>query len=291
MHEERITHHKDGKWARQLIAMQDAEGKWGRFHSMASYTKPLITTEQALRRLEILGYTIEDGCIQKAVAYMDECLSGEKQIPDPPEKIHDWGIFTSMLLAAWIRRFTPDNGCANAVAAKWVGVVTAAFEGGEYDHQRYVQAYHDILGMKPRGGRLIDFVQFYGVSILQGGLDPRTEEAVVKHILDKPDGIYYIYEKCMREPPQVFESRQASRYLAGLELVAGYEAAERPAKKQLQFAVDWLESNRQPNGKWDMGSGVKDGVYFPLSDDWRRRETRENDCTERIERLLGKLGS
>lgn len=43
------------------------------------------------------------------------------------------------------------------------------------------------------------------------------------------------------------------------------------------------------DGKWDMGKSVNDKVYFPLSDDWRKKEIREADCTERIEKLLKEL--
>lgn len=47
-----------GKWAEQIIDLQDEEGKWGIFHSMS---QPISTkeyaTEQALRRLEYLGLT------------------------------------------------------------------------------------------------------------------------------------------------------------------------------------------------------------------------------------------
>jgi len=38
-----------------------------------------------------------------------------------------------------------------------------------------------------------------------------------------------------------------------------------------------------------MGKAVNDKLYFPLSDDWRKSETRESDCTERIQKLLTKL--
>ena len=51
--------HKDVKWAKQIISLQDREGKWRIFHSLSQPTNT-ITTEQALRRLERLGYTIED---------------------------------------------------------------------------------------------------------------------------------------------------------------------------------------------------------------------------------------
>ena len=38
-----------------------------------------------------------------------------------------------------------------------------------------------------------------------------------------------------------------------------------------------------------MGKSVNDKVYFPLSDDWRKSETREADCTERVTNLIREL--
>ena len=147
------------------------------------------------------------------------------------------------------------------------------------------KAYYEVLGMNPKGGRLIDFVNFYCVSIINGYLDLKTEDAVIKYIINKSDGIYYTYEECIRELPQNFESKQTSCYLGGIELIAEYKSA----KKELQFVIDWLKSNQKANGKWDIGKASKDGVYFPLSNDWRKKETRETDCTERILRLLSKI--
>ena len=71
--------HKDTRWAQQIISLQDEEGKWGYFHTLFTDSKSPITTEKALKRLEILGYTIEDNCIKKAVSYMDDCLTGIKK--------------------------------------------------------------------------------------------------------------------------------------------------------------------------------------------------------------------
>lgn len=78
--------HKDGKWAKSIIALQEDDGKWGCFHSLSKFYNAPLTTEQALRRLERLGYTIEDECIQKAVAYMDDCLTGKTQYPTDKKK-------------------------------------------------------------------------------------------------------------------------------------------------------------------------------------------------------------
>ena len=237
--------HKDVKWAKQIISLQDSEGKWGSFHTLSQPTAKYITTEQALRRLERLGYTIEDECIQKAVSYMNDCLIGKKSIPDRREKVHDWDIFTSLMLSTWIRRFTKDSPAANKTAKQWADIISGAFLDGIYNHEEYVSAYTDILGLKPKGGRLIDFVSFYPVSLVRDCLDEKTEQAAVE-LLSK-----YVH-----------------------------------ARHKLNFVIDWLNDNRNEKGKWDMGKMVNDKVYFPLSDDWRKKETREADCTERITNLM-----
>ena len=277
--------HKDGKWAKNIIALQEPDGKWGWFHSLSQFYDAPITTEQALRRLERLGYTIEDECIQKAVMYMDDCLTGKNTIPDRREKLHDWDVFTSMMVATWIRRFTLDNPNANKIANQWAEIITSAFVGGVYNHSDYIMAYHATFGIKPNGGRLDDFVNFYPISMLTGCLDSRTEMALVNYVLSKEDGIYYVYDKALSTLPCNFESREASRYLGAIELLSKYDSA----KDRLKFVVDWLIAKRNRNGKWDMGKAANDKVYFPLSDDWRKQETREKDCAERIDALLRDL--
>lgn len=73
--------------------------------------------------------------------------------------------------------------------------------------------------------------------------------------------------------------------MAAIEALADYKQA----REKLGFVADWLVSNQNEDGSWDLGAGVKDGIYFPLSDSWRRREVRISDCTERIGRLLQKI--
>ncbi|MBQ8511277.1 MAG: hypothetical protein IJ497_01565 [Clostridia bacterium] len=292
--------HKNGKWAREILDLQEPDGKWGCFHSLAqSYGAPK-TTEQALRRLKRLGFTIEDECIRRAVSYMDDCLTRKNNIPDCREKFHDWDVFTDLILATGIRQFTKENANANAVAEKWAAVITAGFEGGGADPEacgshgiyrrsgvcnqaRYEEAYRDIL--KPNGGVLLGFANYYHVSLLAGCLGEEAESAFLENIITGERGIYYIYEGPLTILPAEFQSKAASRYLAALELLADY----RQAGDMLTSAVDWIMENRMPDGRWDMGKSVNDKVYFPLSDDWRKAETRTADCTERIGALLGKL--
>ena len=275
--------HRQGKWAQRLIAIQQSDGSWGRFHSMATHGDSPVTTEQALARLRRLGCTMEDDCIRRAVNYMGDCLAGRNAIPDPQEKLHNWDVFTALMLSARIREFTLENQNANAVARQWAGVVSHSFEEGVYDHARYVEAYRQTFGMPPRGGRLVDFTSFYQLSLLQGMLDERTETALMRYVLAKPDGMYYVYDKPLNQPP-AFEGLAASRYLGAMEVLAGYAHA----RDQLAFVVEWLEENRTNDG-WDLGKRAKDGAYFPLSDDWRTTEKRIADCTERVSKLLLRL--
>lgn len=56
--------------------------------------------------------------------------------------------------------------------------------------------------------------------------------------------MFYTYAKPLNKLPDVFASRDASDYLAALEVLAEYDLA----KTKLKFAADWLEENRDENG-------------------------------------------
>ena len=120
--------HKETKWAKQIISMQRRDGTWGDFHT----------------------------------------LSGKREIPDRREKLVDWDMFTSLILSTWIRRFTKDVPIANQVADQWGDVISQAFLHGAYAHEDYIAAYREVFGGKTRGTRLIKFVSFYIISLMQG---------------------------------------------------------------------------------------------------------------------------
>ena len=214
---------------------------------------------------------------------MDDCLRREKALPDRREKVMDWDVFTDLMLSTSIRLFTKDNENANDVAQKWAQVVSAAFEKGCFDYALYSEAYRDIL--RPNGGRLIGIANYYPIALLGDSLDASTQNALVSHILSEENGIYYIYDRRISQLPSEFQSREASYYLAAVELLAQY----RHGAVKLDFIADWLYAHQDENGCWDMGKSVNDKLYFPLSDDWRKTENRKKDCTVRIERILAKL--
>ena len=177
---------------------------------------------------------------------------------------------------------------ANHTAKRWAEVISNAFSDGTYQNDRYVKAYKQVFHKAPRGGRFVDFVSFYTVSLLASCLEDSIEEALFDYILNHDAGIYYIYERCLLNTPEVFQSKQAGRFIGAIELLTEYKNPR--CKAKLKYVADWLYRNREPDGMWDMGSVAKDGVYFPLSDSWRLEETRKKDCTYRISMLLRRLG-
>ncbi|MCE5235753.1 MAG: hypothetical protein ABFC62_01525 [Clostridiaceae bacterium] len=279
--------HKNGIHAQRLLSLQRDNGAWGHFHSLSQNSGAALTTEQALRRLERLGFTQDDPAIQAALSYMHACLAGETELPDRREKTHDWDRFTRTMLAAWICRFTEGDALANEIAAQWGKTVSAAYESGRYDHGAYLAAYAETFRAKPYGGRLSDFTAFYELSLLSSTLDRRVEQAFFEDVLNRPTGIYYLYGGALTRPPADFCTKEASRYLAAVELMLEYESPV--CRALLSPAAAWLKMHRGADGLWDMGAKARDSIYFPLSDSWRSAADRKRDCTERLARALERL--
>lgn len=280
--------HREGRWARELLALQQPDGVWPGwcFHSMAMPGKAPPTTEQALRRLHALGFTAADEPIHRVLATMAACLRGERKIDAYWEQGIDWAIFEPTMLAAWIRRFDPEQPDALAFARRWAHVAEAAFATGSFDERAWADAYEAEFHRRGRHPQPLGLMPFYHAMLLPGVLTPATELALVRHILGRPDGMYYVYPHALRHPPALFASKETSQWLAALETLSPFAAA----REELTFAAVWLRMNAGPDGTWDMGAKASDGVHFPLSDNWRSPALRRADCTERIHAFLARIG-
>lgn len=279
-----MTDHRTGKWAAAILAVQNADGTWGTgFHSMAQPAGAPLTTEQALRRLHALGFTRGDEPIRRCVAVMSACLRGERKIDAYWEKGIDWAMYEPLMLAAWIRRFDPDQPDALAYARRWAKVAESAFASGRLVDAAWNAAYEDEFHRRERHPLPIGFTAFYHAMLLQGVLSPEAETAMVQHILDA--GVYYVYARPLTNPPPLFAARETSCWLAALELLADFPCA----RDKLAFAAAHLYLNIGADSQWDLGAKASDRVYFPLSDSWRTEAARKADCTERIHRFLDKI--
>jgi len=287
--------YKSGKWAAQIIDLQRDDGCWGdNFHTLSDpVPKCPITTEQALRRLRILGFTKEDNVIAKALSYMHDCLAGKKTVPGGREKATDGEIFIELMIAAWIRKFTRDDVLANNIAKKWNAVVSTAFRSGEYDPDAYINTFYEIMkpayGTVKRTKQLFRIECFYPISLLAGEIDESIEKAYFDYIMNSQTAFYYGHSGAITRLPNDFRSKDASRYLAAVELYCEYP--NKYCKDSLKFVADWINENKNKDGNWDMGRKVKDGVYFPLSDSWRDANCIVQDCTYRISKIISAIRS
>jgi hypothetical protein len=277
----------ESKWVQEIVDLQHEDGSWGFFHTLSQPTKKQpMTTEQALRRLRILGLTASDEPVHRALEYTEKCLSGETVIPDRAEVKPDWGLFVETMLSTWLKIFLPEHESARATATRWARVMEETFAVSSYDQNTYERAYRDALCPKGKDVWYFkSFVNFYPLMLLPNMLTPETENRMLDYVISYPTGVYYITNNPLNVLPEDFTSRAATYYLAAIEILPDYKLAG----SNLGFVVDWLKRQQDENGQWDMGAKVKDGIYFPLSDSWRKIDDRKRDCTERITKLLGKL--
>ena len=278
--------HKNGKWANEILSLVNSEGNWGNFHTLSVPVKgKAITTEQAIRRLYILGYTKDDEIIKNVIKQMEKAIIGERKIDDYYEKKHDWQFFEKLMLSAWIRIYEPDNIYALEIAKEWAKIAVNAFKSGKYNKEDDVKAFTEWKGRRPKSGFETGFGMFYHAVLLKDLLPKETEEAFIDYYLNRPEGMGYVYNKPLSVPPEVFASRNSSCYLGAVEVLAEYKCAS----AKLGFVKEWLLKNQDHNGNWDFGSKANDKVYFPLSDSWRNKEERIKDSTFRINKLLEKI--
>jgi hypothetical protein len=276
---------KDGKWARKVIQLQHDDGSWGYFHTLSKpSSKQPMTTEQALRRLEILGFTIDDNPIQKAVKYLHNCLIGKEHIPDYWEKGSDWKSYHDLMLSTWIKRFTPDDKYANGVANKWAEIINSSFADKKFNQNTYDSMYYKIL-CPEKGKRIWGFMHFYGISILANNLDINIEPIFFEHALNFPTGIYYFgYNKPIKTLPELFQSKKTCAYIRMVDLLTVYK--NKQCKAKMFFIKEWFLKNKINDREWDLGKNSKDNILLPLSDSWRKDEDRIKDCTFVINRIM-----
>lgn len=195
--------YKEGNQAKKIIEAQKSNGLWGTFHALSVPDGKPLTTEQALRRLEILGFTKDDEVIRKNMDYMEACLKGKALMVDRREKSHNWDLFTELMLGTWLLRYDSQNLIGLKVARKWAQVISGGFREESFNQEAYNQTYKKVFGEKIYGGIFMDPANFYHVSLLKGQLDAVVEARYVDYLLNHPQGIYYLgYPGLLKELPE-----------------------------------------------------------------------------------------
>ena len=268
----------------KVINEQWEDGSWGRFHSLNTSSKAQYTTESALRRLLILGLDKDDFPVKKALDYLRKYLKRELDLRDYKEKKHDWNLLTRLFVAVWILKIDPLDSLAQAIAIDWAKVINSAFVGNEYNHEAYLETYKEVHNPE-KNKQIWGFQNFYLISLLPGYLSVDVEIKLLDYLLNSDKGIYYIYDKKLRDLPEKFCSKQSLRFIYAYDLLSEY-----PRFKEISQAfTDWIFNNISENELWDFSPTAKDGIHLPLSSSWRNPQNRIIDSTLFILKVLEKL--
>jgi hypothetical protein len=246
-----------------------------------------MTTEQALRRLEILGFTINDIPIQKTIKYLHNCLLGKENIPDRYEKGSDWKTYLDLMISTWIKRFTSDDKIANTISNKWAEIINNSFIENVFSQQEYESMYNRIF-CPEKDKHIWGFMNFYGVSILANIVSKNIEPAFFGYVINYPTGIYYFgYNKSISTLPVLFQSKKTGAYIRMIELLTSYK--NKKCREKMFFIKEWFERNKSKDNEWDLGKSSRDNILLPLSDSWRKDEDRIKDCTFIMNKIMKKL--
>jgi len=275
------------KIIKEITDQQLDDGSWDYFHTLSSRSQTNITTENAVRRLLLLGLDKTDEPIRKAFIYMEQFLKKEIDIRDGKEKLSDWNEITDLFAAAWMLEIDNESDIAGEVAHKWAELISLSFSGESFDFIEYSKAFNDIFHVKA-GKRVWDIESFHIAAILQNRITPDVEEKFVNYILNNDKGIYYVtHRRKLIDLPETFMSRETSRFLYAHNLLSRYSSY----KDKCDFVTQWLMENQEDNGFWDLGPKARDNTFFPLSGSWRNPINRKIDSTLYIQKYLKNIGA
>ena len=266
----------------KITGLQFDDGSWDTFHTLSSGSKTGITTENAIRRLIILGLGKGDAPVEKAFAYLERYLKKETDYRDGKEKLTDWNEINELFTAAWMLEIDDESLIAGKIADRWAELISQCFSSGSFYFPNYAKAFERIFDVKP-GKRVWDIESFHLAAVMKGRLTADTEERFIDYMLTNDKGMYYVSGRdALAKLPQNFQSRETSRFLYAHTVLSRYQSY----KKKCAYVVDWLLENRVEDGMWDFGARANDGVFLPYSESWRNPLNRKIDSTLAVLKCL-----
>lgn len=267
-----------------LTAAQWADGSWGAFHSKDTKCKQAIpTTEIGVERALALGLDASHLVLEKATAYIVSIMEGKRSFPDHQERNDRWQTGMRLFLAATLARIQPTNPLLMADRTLWRTIAQQTFQSGTYRAEDEIAVHRELTGATVKESYLV-LNGRYQLTLLgsqPGLLSPELESVLLQWLWARPAGIGYLGIPLRTQPPD--KPSEIDRWLASLELLArsfpGWVQVAQPA-------IDWLWAQQNAAGLWDFGPRPASIANLPLSDSWRRKESRIFDWSTRVLTLL-----
>jgi hypothetical protein len=212
-------------------------------------------------------------------------MHGETPFPDYHEKNDRWQTGMRLFLASTLSLIHPNHAELDKDRALWHAIAKQTFQSGEYKEDDEIKAHAELTGATVKDSYLVlnNKYQLNILGSIPGTLSRELEEALLKWLWERDDGIGYLGIPLNCEPPS--KAGQFDRWLASLELLA------QSFPSWVSFAgpsIEWIWEHRNEQGYWDFGTRPNSISNLPLSDHWRRKDNRIFDWSTRVLVLLRK---
>jgi hypothetical protein len=266
------------RWVQQLVAAQLPDGSFGRFHSQDTKQKTVFrTSEEAIDRAFALGLEPNHPVLNRMSRYIQQALQGQLHITDPDEKNEAWPLLIKLILAGRLAQIAPNDKLVEPFWQYLEQVAQSAFKSGSYQLEHEVDAYRRLSGIHISKGFLESQHALWVLSTRP--LARPLESALVRWILNKPDGIRYI-----RAPLQAPQPSRIGYWVRSMNLLSRF-----PAWRDLSLDIlNHIWGLRDKQGWWDFGQQSGKCAEFPLSESWRQPIHRKMDQSTHMLVLLRK---
>jgi len=271
------------RWIQELESEQREDGSWGRFHSAMKTKARIVTTEAAVERGLALGLEASHPIFHATINYLSLLLEGVIDFPDPPERNNRWTTGKQLFTAATLARICPTLPILEKTWELWATIAKRTFNSGKYDPEAEIQAHQMLTGASVKGSYLV-LNNRYLLALLgsrAAKLPKALENALVHWVWHKEDGVGYL-EIPLSNPPCRFTRGMLDRLFTSLELLSYFPSW----RKLADSMIGWLWTHRNEEVFWNFGSRASISVYFPLSENWRKKKNQQHDWSTRVLALL-----
>lgn len=270
---------------RLLKEEQREDGSWGAFHSRPSSSKQSIaTTEFAVERAVCLGLDRDHPILARASDHILSIMRGKVRFPDYQEKNDRWPTGMRLFLASTLSRIDPSHELLDGDRYLWREIAIRTFRSGAYSQEDEIQAHASLTGASVKDSYLV-INNRYTLNLLGSGRDllPAALEGLLLAWLQQHDrGIGYL-DMPLGKPPPLSKPGPLERWFASLEMLV--RLFPRSAHLWNEW-INWIWDQQDRSGLWDFGPRSPSSAFFPLADDWRRRDQRRMDWSARVLLLL-----
>jgi len=273
----------------RLSEKQHADGSFGRFTFIADQDTPNGgVNESAMIRALALGLEPDHTVLVRLRLFFESVLQRLFEYSPHDHERPNMPIARSLILAACLRQLGSDHPLVLDVVRDWQQVIESSFDGQTFQTAVFRDKCEEVFGPDqkfwPDKWPELGFSR-YMLLLMNDRLPFQAEQAMIHHLIYQSRGIYPVSNRSLQHFPLEFSSRESVRFITSLELLTQYTSAA----VYLRHAADWLWEQLDRDGFWDLGPPGRDNRHLPLSESWRSRHVRQQDCTVRILALITRL--